>query len=112
MERAATTSLVVRLNQLQDDEPFLDPVPIEFTVNGKPERRTIYPKGKLTTETINYRQSHSAKIDPDETLLKEVVRASLKRSNRFWSAVTCHRFLKAATSRSTPNDSYGFEDRA
>jgi hypothetical protein len=74
MERASTTSLVVRLNQLQDDEPFLDPVPIEFTVNGKTERRTIYPKGKLTTETIQLPGNPTAvKIDPDETLLKEVV---------------------------------------
>jgi len=74
MERASTTSLVVRLNQLQDDEPFLDPVPIEFTVNGKPERRTIYPKGKLTTETIKLPGNPTAvKIDPDDTLLKEVV---------------------------------------
>ena len=74
MERASTTSVVVRLNQLQDDEPFLDPVPIEFTVNGKPERRTIYPKGKLTTETIKLPGNPTAvKIDPDDTLLKEVV---------------------------------------
>ena len=74
MERASTTSLVVRLNQLQDDEPFLDPVPIEFTVNGKTERRTIYPKGKLTTANIQLPGNPtSVKIDPDDTLLKEVV---------------------------------------
>jgi len=65
---------VVRLNQLQEGGPFLDPVPIEFTVNGKPERWTIYPKGKLTTETIQLPgKPTSVKIDPDETLLKEVV---------------------------------------
>jgi aminopeptidase N len=76
MERASTTSLVVRLNQLQDDEPFLYPVPIEFTVNGKTERRTIYPKGKLTTATIQLPGNPtSATVDPDETLLKEVVSA-------------------------------------
>ncbi len=74
MERRAATSLVVRLNQIQEGEPFLDPVPIEFTVNGKPERRTIYPKGKLTTETIQLPGNPTVvKIDPDETLLKEVV---------------------------------------
>ena len=76
MERASATSLVIRLNQLQDGEPFLDPVPIEFMVNGKPERRTIYPKSKLTTETIQLPGNPTAvKIDPDETLLKEVVSA-------------------------------------
>lgn len=74
MERASTTSLSVRLNQVQEDEPFLDPVPIEFTVNGKAERRTIYPKGKLTTTTIQLPGNPTAvKIDPDDTLLKEVV---------------------------------------
>lgn len=74
MERGTATGLVVRLNQIQDGEPFLDAVPIEFTVNGKPERRTIYPKGKLTTATIQLPGNPTAvKIDPDETLLKEVV---------------------------------------
>ena len=74
MERASTASLVVRLNQLQEGEPFLDPVPIEFTVNGKAELRTIYPKGKLTTTTIQLPGNPTAvKIDPDDTLLKEVV---------------------------------------
>lgn len=73
-EGASVTSLVVRLDQLQDGEPFLDPVPIEFTINGKPERRTIYPQGKLTTTTIQLPGNPTAvKIDPDETLLKEVV---------------------------------------
>lgn len=77
MDRALTTSLVVRLNQIQEDDPFLDPVPIEFTINGKAERRTIYPKGKLTTATIELPGNPTAvKIDPDETLLKEV--ASIK----------------------------------
>lgn len=74
MERASKTSVVVRLNQLQEDEPFLDPVPIVFTVNGKPELRTIYPKGKLTTTTIQLPGNpSSATIDPDDTLLKEVI---------------------------------------
>jgi aminopeptidase N len=74
MGRASTASLVVRLNQLQESEPFLDPVPIEFTVNGKTERRTIYPKAKLTTTTIRLPGNPSSvKIDPDDTLLKEVV---------------------------------------
>jgi aminopeptidase N len=75
MERRATASLTVRLNQLQPGKPFLDPVPIEFTVNGKRERRTIYPKGKLTTTTIQLPGNPTAiKIDPDDTLLKEVAR--------------------------------------
>ncbi len=75
MERRAVTSVVIRLNQLQDGDAFLDPVPIEFVVNGKKERRTIVPTGKSTTVTIQLPANPSAiSIDPDDTLLKEVVR--------------------------------------
>ncbi len=75
MERRAVTSVVIRLNQLQDGDAFLDPVPIEFVVNEKKERRTIVPTGKSTTVTIQLPANPSAiSIDPDDTLLKEVVR--------------------------------------
>src|SRR5258708_33904629 len=33
--------LTVTLEQTQAGEPFLDPVPIEFTVNGKKQQQTI-----------------------------------------------------------------------
>lgn len=69
-ERAVT----VQLKQLQPGEPFLDPVPVEFTVNGKVERKTIKPTGKSTTTSIRLPGKPTAvKIDPDETLLKEVI---------------------------------------
>lgn len=75
MERRSVNSVIVRLNQLQAGDAFLDPVPVEFTVNGKPERRTIYPKGKSDTTTIKLPGNPTAvKIDPDDTLLKEVVK--------------------------------------
>jgi aminopeptidase N len=74
MERRAVTSVVVRLNQTQEGDAFLDPVPIEFVVNGKKERRTIEPTGKSTTVSIRLPANPSAvTIDPDETLLKEAV---------------------------------------
>ncbi len=77
MERRAATSVVIRLNQVQEGEAFLDPVSVEFTVNGKAERRTIYPKDKSTTITIQLPANPTAvKIDPDDTLLKEVVRTT------------------------------------
>jgi len=73
-ERRAGASLTVELKQLQDGEAFLDPVPIEFTVNGQKKIETIYPKGKLTRVSIRLDASPtSAVIDPDGTLLKEVV---------------------------------------
>lgn len=73
-EYSSVASLLVELNQLQEGEAFLDPVPIEVTVNGKTEKRTIYPKGKLTRTSIRLPGNPTAvKIDPDDTLLKEVV---------------------------------------
>lgn len=75
MERRAKTSVTLRLNQLQQGEAFLDPVAVEFTVNGKKERRTIVPTGKSTMIAIQLSGNPSAvTIDPDDTLLKEVVR--------------------------------------
>jgi aminopeptidase N len=74
MERRAVASIGVQLNQLQQGAAFLDPVPVEFTINGQPHRETIYPNGKLTT--VNFRLDaapSAARIDPDETLLREIV---------------------------------------
>jgi len=74
MERRAATSVLVHLTQVQSGDVFLDPVPVEFTVDGKKERRTIVPTGKSTTVSIQLRAHPSALIiDPDDTLLKEVV---------------------------------------
>jgi aminopeptidase N len=76
MERRAGASLTVDLKQLQDGEAFLDPVPIEFTVNGQKKLETIYPRGKLTRVSIRLNANPtSVEIDPDGTLLKEVVAA-------------------------------------
>nr|MDQ2938759.1 M1 family peptidase [Acidobacteriota bacterium] len=67
------TSLTVTINQLQNGDAFLDPLPIELTINGQKIRRTIYPKSKLTVLTIHLSgRLTSTKFDPDETLLKEV----------------------------------------
>ena len=74
MERSSVTSVTVRLNQLQAGDAFLDPVPVEFAVGGKKLRRTIVPTGKSTEVTIQLPANPTAvTIDPDDTLLKEVV---------------------------------------
>jgi len=74
MERHAGAFLSVELKQLQDGEAFLDPVAIEFTVNGKKKREMIHPEGKSTKVSIRLDATPtSAEVDPDETLLKEVV---------------------------------------
>ena len=74
MERRVATSVVITLKQVQDGEAFLDPVPVEFTVRGRKQRRTIYPTGKVTTLTVRLSGKPTAvQIDPDNTLLKEAV---------------------------------------
>lgn len=74
MERSSVTTLMIQLNQVQPGDAFLDLVTIEFTVNGKAERTTIYPKGKSTSSTVRLAANPTAvKIDPDDALLKEVI---------------------------------------
>jgi aminopeptidase N len=74
MERRAGAFLMVELRQLQDGDAFLDPVPIEFTVNGQRKLETIQPTGKITKVNIRLESNPtSSEIDPDGALLKEVV---------------------------------------
>jgi aminopeptidase N len=66
--------LTVTLEQTQAGELFLDPVPIEFSVNGKKQQQTISPKSRLTSTEIRLDANPtSVQLDPGETLLKEVV---------------------------------------
>jgi len=79
---AATGRVTVRLKQTQTGPAFFDPVPIEFIVNGKPQQQTIFPKGKLTTKSIRL-EAHptSIQVDPNSTLLKEVVTRPVQEVN-------------------------------
>ncbi len=68
------TLLTVTVNQLQDGAAFLDPLPIEITVNGKKIKQTIHPTSKLATLTIKLSGKPTVtEFDPDETILKEIV---------------------------------------
>jgi aminopeptidase N len=70
------TLLRVTISQIQNGNAFLDPIPIEVTVNGQTIKRTIQPKSKLATLTIRLSgKPTSTKVDPNETLLKEVIEA-------------------------------------
>jgi aminopeptidase N len=74
-ERRAGVFVIMKLTQAQTGEAFLDPVPIEITINGKPQREVIYPKDKDTT--VSFRLSANPSrvvIDPDDTLLKETLK--------------------------------------
>jgi len=74
MERHSGAILTVQLRQLQNDQVFSDPVPVEFTVNGQKKIEMIYPKEKISTVSIRLDANPtSVEIDPGGTLLKEVV---------------------------------------
>lgn len=66
--------LTILLKQTQEGAVFLDPVPIEITNGGEKIRITIQPKGKVATAHIRARSGPiSIQVDPEQTLLKEVV---------------------------------------
>ena len=69
--------LTVTLNQKQSGESFSDPVPIEITTaDGAKKRFTILPTNKTATLRVHLDTHATAKaieLDPDETLLKEIV---------------------------------------
>jgi len=67
-------ALSITVTQVQNGEVFLDPLPIEIVINGQTTRQTIYPKSKMATVTIPLKgRPSSIRLDPDETILKEVV---------------------------------------
>jgi aminopeptidase N len=69
------TELTVTVNQLQEGEPFLDPLPIELTIDNKKVPFVINPKSKTATLTITLKGKLSGTVfDPNETLLKEIVK--------------------------------------
>ncbi len=68
--------LTITLKQMQPGEPFLDPVPIEIDNGSTKQQVVIWPKGKIATTTVSTKGSKAAtiRLDPDETLLKEIVK--------------------------------------
>ncbi|HKP35784.1 MAG TPA: hypothetical protein VJT71_02910, partial [Pyrinomonadaceae bacterium] len=68
-------TLVIQVVQLQPDPAFLDPLPVEITIAGNKLTRIIYPKSKTATLRIPLKGRPTAvEIDPDDTILKEVIR--------------------------------------
>jgi len=73
-ERSRHSFLIIILKQTQADEPFLDPVPIVITSGDTKKRITMQPESKVTTvRMLTERWPTSIQIDPDGTLLKEIV---------------------------------------
>jgi aminopeptidase N len=72
---AKQTALTVTITQLQEGEPFFDPVPIELTIDNKKVPFVVNPKSKTATLTIPLKGKLTGTVfDPNETLLKEVVK--------------------------------------
>ena len=61
------------LDQMQADEAFLQPVTLLVKTASGERRVVITPTAKTTSLVINSAAVQSAAVDPDETILKEVV---------------------------------------
>ncbi len=73
-ERSTRRFLIIDLKQTQAGDAFLDPVPIEITTDGVKKLVTIQPESKTASMRIPIEKAPSTiQIDPDGTLLKEVV---------------------------------------
>jgi aminopeptidase N len=67
-------SLTITVTQIQSGAPFLDPVPIEITDGGNRQRALVLPRSKLASLSVRTKgRPTTIQIDPDGTLLKEVV---------------------------------------
>jgi len=68
-------TVTITLNQTQAADPFLDPVPVELVTRGFGTSRVmITPTGRTTTAQFTFvRQPETVTLDPDETLLREIV---------------------------------------
>jgi aminopeptidase N len=72
-QEAAKGTVTIRLDQMQTDAPFLMPVPIEIVTATGATRFSITPTGKHTEIRFpSVSRPSSLRIDPDQTILKEV----------------------------------------
>lgn len=66
--------LTITLKQIQKDELFLDPVPVEITSGSQKQIITIQPTGRISVKELRVGGLPiSIHVDPDHTLLREVV---------------------------------------
>lgn len=72
-QSAGGGQIVVTLNQMQPDQAFLEPVTVEIKTKGGARRIVISPKDKAETLKIKSATPLSITVDPDNSILKEVV---------------------------------------
>ena len=76
--RNGNNSVTIVLKQVQAGAPFLDSIPVTVTSEGKTTSLTLSPKGKVATATIRTgKVPLSIQIDPEDTLLKELVTSQM-----------------------------------
>lgn len=78
--RDGSNSVTIVLKQVQAGAPFLDPVPVTVTSEGKTTSLTLSPNGKVATATVRTgKVPLEIKIDPEDTLLKELVTGQMEK---------------------------------
>ncbi|HEY5838116.1 MAG TPA: M1 family aminopeptidase, partial [Pyrinomonadaceae bacterium] len=78
--RNGSNSVTIVLKQTQAGAPFLDPVPVIVTSEGKTTSLTLSPRGKVATATVRTgKVPISIQIDPEDTLLKELVSGQMEK---------------------------------
>jgi aminopeptidase N len=77
-QRNGTNLVTIVVKQTQAGLPFLDPIPVTITSEGKTRRLTLQSKGKIATAQLRVgKVPLDIKIDPDDTILKELVGSRL-----------------------------------
>jgi aminopeptidase N len=77
-QKNGTNLVTIVIKQTQAGAPFLDPIPVTIMSEGKTTRVTLQPKGKLATAQVRVgKVPLDIKIDPDDTILKELVSAQI-----------------------------------
>ena len=77
-QRNGTNLVTIVIKQTQAGGAFSDPIPVTIASEGKTTRLTLQPKGKLATAQVRVgKVPLDIKIDPDDTLLRQLVSAQM-----------------------------------
>lgn len=79
-QRNGTSVVTIVIKQTQSGLAFSDPIPVTITSEGKTTSVTLQPKGKIATAQVRAgKVPLDIKIDPDNTILKELVSAQMTK---------------------------------
>jgi aminopeptidase N len=77
-QRDGTNLVIIVIKQTQPGAAFLDPIPVTITSEDKTTRVTLQPKGRVATWEVRVGKGPlDIKIDPDDTILKELIGAQM-----------------------------------